>query len=185
MSGTVHAATYGFMNQLVRTFFKEAQILDPMFEAGKALKDGMDIEIVLETMDTHMDRIRNSAGRFGLMEGLEPYGLKKFPQPDDYFNSLLMAVTESNPSVQRYQELRNVENMEKLMENPMFAWKNLFNNINSFPKWIVKDWSKSETLDRVRDALTETDPVMKDLWNGKWNPNILRGETVKNGKVTE
>lgn len=67
------AAAYSYASTLLRALFKEFQVADPLFQAGKAAALGHDSEIVLKTFQEHWDRVGNASARFSLMDSDVPY----------------------------------------------------------------------------------------------------------------
>lgn len=181
------AGAYGYLNEMVRALFREAQILDPLMESGKAALLGSSLDTVFATFETHWDRVSNASARFSLMDGNAPYGLVKFKEPTDYFNSLLMTVGEGNDSMKRYSQLREVENLEKLFQDPGFAVLSLMLSVNGIPKWLADAESSNgeldvdmlprrnagQVLDKLRDEMAKDDSIMKNLYAGKWDPRVV------------
>lgn len=181
------AGAYGYLNEMVRALFREAQILDPLMESGKAALLGSSLDTVFATFETHWDRVSNASARFSLMDGNAPYGLVKFKEPTDYFNSLLMTVGEGNDSMKRYSQLREVENLEKLFQDPGFAILSLMLSVNGIPKWLADAESSNgeldvdllprrnagQVLDKLRDEMAKDDSIMKNLYAGQWDPRVV------------
>ena len=174
----MEVGAYLFLGNLTRQLFKEFQVADPLINSYKAYAKGFDMEVIATTFEDHWNRVSNSAARFSLMDEQVPYGLKKFPRPDDYFQSLLMGVTESNPSLKTYMDLRNVENVENYLNDPRSAYMSMLQNINGLPKWLFQEFKTNGVLDRLRDEMADKDSVMRNLYSGKWDPRVVTKDNV-------
>lgn len=80
--------------------------------------------------------------------------------------------------MKRYSDLRNVENLEKLFDNPTFALTSMLSNMNGLPKWFIGDFKEGQILDRIRDDMSSKDSILRNLYNGKWDARLVDSKNV-------
>ncbi len=177
ISGGVEAWVYWILSAVMSSMFKEMKVLNIVANPAKMILNGeTDIDSLMEQAGVEFRKIAEGMGRYNLLPGIETYWLKKVPESDDYFSSVIMSIGETNQSVKTSQKLRKVEEIEKILSNP-FEMKNALMYLDLLKIGLDDTPSVTEMkFDRFRKATT-TDPVMINLYNGVFDRDIFNEMT--------
>lgn len=177
-----NAFAYNTMNNLFRQMFRELQVIDLAGSSAKNIIGVMSwhtsFEDAWDSTIKAFDKLASSSWRFALDENIAPYGLLPMRRYDDTITNIMMIGQETNDSKKAYANLRTVEWIEKYMQNKTVTVFNMLRNINGL-KWLNDTLGMNElAVDRIYE-MVNNDKVMNDLYNGKWNGNVVTKDNTK------
>jgi len=185
----VEAGAYGLIKGIVSGLFREFNTFNPLIAPMSAAANGMP-DLVVASFLTEMNKLSNGLGRFNLLPGLDTYSQQVIPDARDIFGLSIMELQKLNPSLRDTAKLHSMEDVSKFLNGEQPGLLSTMNLLRNLPvvKWLISSSEDTSFNSKFNEPVykkmledIDTDPVLINLMNGKWDNTMLRTpEDIKN-----
>ena len=186
----VNTAWLNTLSTAASQMFREWKILNILSDTAIGYLKTGDVDLAKAIASTDLDKIVNGMGRYSLLPGYEAYGLKWVDQPSDMISRVLYAFPEFNQAAEQSQRLKDIWQVEWMINDTGRAYLNLFTYMpvlqSLYKGWDRSiTWQYSEAAWKLLQKEIETNPTMQKIWNGEFPTEILKNEDITNKLYSE
>ena len=181
--GGIDGGIFKTLDTLSRSILRETQLFNIAPVLVNSINPEVGFELSHEMLMKEFNKVIKGMGRYSLDSWEEPYDNKPIEERYDDIHSLLLVKSNINKSMQIAEKIFDKSTMQNYKDgNKVLSYADLIKKMNIIMPFInsvsfdtfKKEYSKEGRYDFIK-TITEKDSLALDLYNGRYNENILVG----------